>query len=223
MLYAIRRMSASAYCVTVSSMPKTSASTDAFALRRERHAATDHAARVLAQAFRDDPVSTYVWPDGNTRVARAERSFGAQLHVLGDRREIHVHPSGSSVAVWARPNEWKVPLLSGLRALPTIVRTRVGLRSLLAYQRVDALHPDEPHWYLEFAGTVPERQGEGLGQEVLAAGLTRAAAEGTPVWAWSSNRRNLAFYRRLGFVVLSEVQFAAGGPTIFPIRRDPRG
>lgn len=67
-----------------------------------------------------------------------------------------------------------------------------------------------------------KRQGKGLGGQVLTPVLDRADAEGVPVWTWSSNQRNLAFYHRYGFEVLDELPFASGGPSIYPIRREPR-
>lgn len=178
------------------------------------------AATVLARAFYDDPVLRFTFPDDATRAARSERSFGAQLRVLQDRREVHADVSFSSVAVWARPNEWEVPARDAMRLLPGFLRNRVGLRTMLAFQRLEALHPAEPHWYLEYLGTEPERQGQGLGGHVLASLLARADADGLPVWAWSSNRENLGFYHRHGFVVLDEVLLAKNGPTVYPIRRE---
>ena len=38
------------------------------------------------------------------------------------------------------------------------------LRRALAMQgQLEAHHPAEPHWYLQFVGCVPERHGRGLG------------------------------------------------------------
>lgn len=191
--------------------------------RRLERSEVGGAATVLARAFFDDPVSTFAWPDAGKRVARSERAFGTQLRVLGDRREVHVDASFSSVAVFARPDEWVVPIATTLRMLPGYLRSAVRLRALVAYTKTDRLHPDEPHWYLEYLGTDPQRQGRGLGAQVLASLLARADADGLSVWAWSSNRRNLAFYHRHGFLVLDELPLGKGGPTIFPIRREPRG
>jgi GNAT superfamily N-acetyltransferase len=136
---------------------------------------------------------------------------------------VHTDADVSSVAVWARPDEWRMPTPAVLRVTVASLRNRVRVAALLAYLRTDALHPDEPHWFLEFLGTIPERQGKGLGGQILAPTLAKADAEGIPVWTWSSNRDNLPFYHRHGFVVLDELPFAKGGPSIFPIRREPRG
>lgn len=179
-------------------------------------------ARSLAAAFYDDPVCTYAWPDDAKRLRRSERNFAAQIDVLWNRREVYTDDQCSSVAVWARPDEWEIPPKAVARVAATSLRTRLRMAALLAYLKTDKLHPDEPHWYLEFLGTVPEKQGKGLGGRVLAPVLERADEEGVAVWTWSSNRRNLAFYYRQGFVVLDELPFRKDGPPIFPIRREPR-
>lgn len=191
-------------------------------VRRVDHEEIGASAKSLASAFYDDPVCGFAWPDDGKRLRRAERMFASQLRILWNRREVHTDSDFSSVAVWARPDEWAFPAKAVARFLVTAARTRVRTAALLAYLRTDALHPDEPHWYLEFLGTIPERQGHGVGGHVLAAGLDRADEAGIPVWTWSSNPRNLPFYRRHGFVVLDELPFARGGPAIYPIRREPR-
>jgi GNAT superfamily N-acetyltransferase len=193
------------------------------AVRRAERTDIPAVARALASAFDDDPVCMYAWPDDARRARRSERSFATQVDALWDRREVYVDEGFSSVVVWARPDEWKFPARAVVRFSLAALRTRVRPSALLAYLRTDALHPEEPHWYLEILGTVPEKQGKGLGGQVLAPVLARADQEGVPVWTWSSNKRNLAFYHRHGFEVLDELPFAQGGPSIYPIRREPRG
>jgi GNAT superfamily N-acetyltransferase len=176
----------------------------------------------LARAFYDDPVCSFAYPSDSSRMRRLEIFFATQTRALWERREIHMDGDCSSAAVWARPGEWKMSIIDLFRGiLPTTLRTRPKLVALKGYLGTDRLHPDEPHWYLEFLGTVPERQGEGRGAEVLAPVLQRCDEEGVPVWTWSSNERNLTFYQRQGFDVLGRLEFVPGGPPIFPIRREP--
>ncbi|MBI2169103.1 MAG: GNAT family N-acetyltransferase [Actinobacteria bacterium] len=180
------------------------------------------AAQCLARAFYDDPVCRFVWPDDSRRAERAGRSFRRQIDALWARREVHADDDFRCVAVWARPDEWQIPTGALLKILPTWLRARVPVAALAAYIRTDALHPEEPHWYLEFLGTAPEHRGQGLGGRVIEPVLRQADEEGVAVWTWSSNRQNLAFYHRQGFEVLDELPFATGGPPIFPIRREPQ-
>lgn len=177
----------------------------------------------LARAFFDDPVCKFAYPSDSSRLRRLEIFFSTQARALWARREIQVTTDFSSAAVWARPGEWKVSLLGLLRGIvPATMRTRPKPSALRGYLGTDRLHPDEPHWYLEFLGTVPDMQGRGLGAEAMAPVLRRCDTEGVPVWTWSSNERNLTFYRRQGFDVLDRLDFVPGGPPIFPIRREPR-
>lgn len=177
----------------------------------------------LAKAFYDDPVCSFAFPSDATRLRRLEIFFATQARALWKQREIHVADDFSSAAVWARPGEWKMSMLGLLRGIvPGTLRTRPKLAALRGYLGTDRLHPDEPHWYLELLGTVPAQQGKGLGAHVLAPVLRQCDEEGVPVWTWSSNESNLAFYYRQGFEVLDKLEFAPGGPAIFPIRRDPR-
>jgi GNAT superfamily N-acetyltransferase len=188
----------------------------------ERNAVPQVAAS-LAKAFYDDPVCSFAYPGDTTRLRRLEILFATQARALWNQREIHIADDFSSAAVWARPGEWKMSTLGLLRGIvPASLRTRPKLAALRGYLGTDRLHPDEPHWYLEFLGTVPAQQGKGLGAHVLAPVLRRCDEEGVPVWTWSSNENNLPFYHRQGFEVLDKLEFAPGGPTIFPIRRDPR-
>ena len=196
---------------------------EATTIRRVERSEVANAARALAQAFEDDPVCSFAWPNDAKRLRREEHTFGVSIKALWDRRVVYADPTFSAVAVWARPDEWEIPPAAVLRVTASAIRTRLRPAALMAYLRTDALHPAEPHWYLEFLGTIPNKQGTGLGGQVLAPVLQRADEEGIPVWAWSSNRRNLAFYHRHGFEVLDELPFAKEGPPIFPIRRAPQG
>jgi len=191
-------------------------------VRRVEHEEIGASAKSLASAFYDDPVVGFAWPNDGKRLRQAELLFATQLRLLWSRREVDSDPDFGSVAVWARPDEWEFPNKIVPRYLLTAARSQVRVAALLAYFRTDRLHPAEPHWYLEFLGTVPQMQGRGLGGHVLDAGLARADETGLPVWTWSSNARNLPFYRRHGFEVLDELSFVRGGPSIYPIRREPR-
>ena len=86
-----------------------------------------------------------------------------------------------------------------------------------------SLHAQQPeHWYLSILGTDPAAQGRGIGASVLQPVLDRADADGVGAYLESSKESNIAFYRRFGFEVIGEHEFHVGGPTVWPMWRDPQ-
>jgi ribosomal protein S18 acetylase RimI-like enzyme len=89
------------------------------------------------------------------------------------------------------------------------------------FKATEHLHPVQPHWYLAVIGTAPTRRGSGFGDALMTSRLARCDVERSPVYLESSNPDNLPFYKRYGFEVTAEITLPAGGPTIWPMWRDP--
>ena len=97
---------------------------------------------------------------------------------------------------------------------------RLGEAAALA-EAMRTRRPDEPHWYLGVVATRPERQGQGLGSRVLAAMHERCDRHGLLCYLESSNPRNNALYRRLGYVE-TDVFSASDSPPLTGFARRPR-
>jgi predicted GNAT family N-acyltransferase len=93
-----------------------------------------------------------------------------------------------------------------------------GLRGL---HLLESRHPREPHFYLQFAGVAPGRQGLGIGSALLRPVLDRCDAEAMPAYLEATSPRNRAFYERHGFEVTDELVYPKGPPT-WPMWRRPR-
>jgi len=133
-------------------------------------------------------------------------------------------PDHTATAVWRSPGRWKVTGRQMVLTLPATLRALRG-RTLVAKRTLDAIeavHPEEPHWYLEILGTVPEQQGHGLGAAAMAPILARCDEEGVPAYLESTKHSNVAYYERHGFRVTSELPLPDGGPSLWPMWRDPR-
>jgi ribosomal protein S18 acetylase RimI-like enzyme len=177
--------------------------------------AADHRVVVddLLEAFMDDPVLCWVFPDSDRR-----RRYGRHFFELTARRLL---PGGlawradGGAALWAAPGRWRESFPQSLRlsiaTFPGIRRRspRVA-RGLLA---LEARHPQEPHLYLPTIGVRPDRQGRGLGSALLRPGLQYADAAGLPAYLESSSPRNVALYERHGFAVTAE-HTLPGGPAL---------
>ena len=81
--------------------------------------------------------------------------------------------------------------------------------------------PEEPLLYLSHIGVDPERQGQGLGSELMRDGLARADDQGVPTWLETSRADNAAYYGRFGFRTVVDEDAPDGGPHIWFMRRDP--
>lgn len=90
------------------------------------------------------------------------------------------------------------------------------------FEQMDSFHPKEPHWYLPLVGVEPTAQGRGFGSLLLEHTLVVGDRNRVPAYLEASNSRNVPFYERLGFKLLGKIQ-AGSSPTIYPMRRDPRG
>jgi GNAT superfamily N-acetyltransferase len=93
------------------------------------------------------------------------------------------------------------------------------LRGLATVERKHASMA--PHMYLAVLGVEPERQGLGLGSQLLRPGLELCDAEGLPAYLETGKERNLAFYGRHGFDVIDQIVLP-GGPPLWFMWREAR-
>jgi len=178
----------------------------------------------LARAFFDDPVMEFLIPDEASRHRRVAVFFEVALRLQ------HL-PHGASYtdtdraggALWDPPGHWKLPFAKILQGSPKMIAA-FGVhvpRALRVLSTIERQHPRAPHWYLAVLGTDPIHQGKGIGSATLAPILDRCDRDGTGAYLESSKQSNLAFYRRHRFEVTGEITLP-GGPTVWPMWRDPR-
>jgi ribosomal protein S18 acetylase RimI-like enzyme len=183
-------------------------------------------ARSLTAAFADDPVFAHVLPEGPGRLDRMERFFQLIAPVYQSYGHTYVSDGVEGGALWAPPGHWRIPMGRQLRlALPLLrIYGARSLQHLGDYHRLEKVHARQPpdHWYLAVLGTDPVHQGKGIGASVLEPVLELADQQGAGAYLESSKEANLAYYRRFGFEVLFEHEFHAGGPSVWPMWRDPR-
>jgi GNAT superfamily N-acetyltransferase len=196
-----------------------------------RAARRDEAAllgEVLADAFAADPVFAWLIPpqlrgrDDRLRTFFTSMSRG----YLRQGKPCYLTADASAAALWAAPGAWAMPLSQILlEAAPNglAFRGRLlrALRTQLQIERLHAGH-SQPHWYLGYLGTRRDRQGEGLGTQMLREVLVGLDTDGVPAYLESSNERNLPLYERNGFRVVGELPALGRGPTIWRMWREPQ-
>jgi GNAT superfamily N-acetyltransferase len=181
-------------------------------------------AGVLARAFHEDPVFSWVLRADAKRMRIMERGFELFLRrVWLEQEHTYTTKGVAGVAVWELPEQWRLPVGRQLRLLPAILASfgRHSPRVLRAIATIEASHPSEPHHYLAFIGVNPDWQGRGLGAALLAPVLERCDREGLPAFLEASTPRNRVLYERHGFAVMHEFRLARRAPPQWRMWRDP--
>jgi hypothetical protein len=178
----------------------------------------------LARAFYDDPVMEFLIPEEASRQRRVGVFFEVALTIQHlPQGSVYTDTDRAGGAMWDPPGHWKMRFGQILRGSPKMITAfgRKVPRALRVLSTIEREHPRAPHWYLAVLGTDPVHQGKGVGSSLLAPVLDRCDHDGTGAYLESSKHSNIAFYRRHGFEVTGEIVLP-GGPTVWPMWRDPR-
>ncbi|WP_376796204.1 GNAT family N-acetyltransferase [Thermogemmatispora sp.] len=169
------------------------------------------ACQVLGRAFQHDPLMVFVIPEERRRALLLPGLFAMTVHYCLRYGQVYASPGLEGVACWLPPGNttptFERLLSIGLRFPPL----RLGPRSLWRIGQAEryaarqhALHTHGPHWYLWALGVDPPCQGHGIGSALLRVVFQQADAHHLPCYLETQNPRNVAFYERHGFRVVSE-------------------
>ena len=195
-------------------------------VRRVGTERADDIAALLGDAFADDPLFAWLFEsaDAGERAVHMATWWRFMLLNPPPGAELHVTGDGSAAAVWHPPGWAPQPpaVVAGFRRMVESLLAERAPVALASFARFARRAPATEHWHLAAVGVTPGRQGRGLGARVLAPMLARCDRLGLPAYLESSNPRNLAFYDRLGFRRIDEVDSVDAGATLTLMWRGPR-
>jgi ribosomal protein S18 acetylase RimI-like enzyme len=189
------------------------------------------AAGALARAFSDDPFWNYVEPDAPERARELHEWFPIGVRYATRYGTVDAHANGDVVgaALWLPPGHQEMTFWRMLRT--GMLRTRRILggaatgRLTRASHALDAararLMPAGAE-YLWILGVDPAHQGRGQGAATIGIGLQRTDASRRVAYLETYKERNLAFYARHGFEVITE-EHPPAGPPFWALQRPARG
>ncbi|MFI2644740.1 GNAT family N-acetyltransferase [Streptomyces sp. NPDC018610] len=206
----------------------------------------DLVVRLLDGAFQDDPVSGWVFPEEEYRRRTHHRLMAAFADIVFAEGRIDVTEDGTACALWLSVPADAPGAADGNDAAGTSAEAdgtegaeasdgadeAVRLREAVdpANPRVEEIarlmagaHPAGPaHEYLWMIAVAPDRQGEGLGGELVRHVLDRCDREGLPAYLEASSARSTRLYERLGFTFTGPALELPDGPRMWPMWREPR-
>ncbi|MGD9101106.1 MAG: N-acetyltransferase [Anaerolineae bacterium] len=171
------------------------------------------AAHMFAKAFLVNPAYTALFPDRAERERALQRLFGAVVGYSLAYGLTHTTPAVEGAACWLPPGDTEVTLWRSLRTGLGLQRAVVRFNSqarrkfLAALAYLDEIHKREapgPHWYLWVLGVAPHCQGQGIGSRLIQPVLTQADQDGVLCYLETHAERNVVFYQRRGFQVVSD-------------------
>jgi ribosomal protein S18 acetylase RimI-like enzyme len=194
---------------------------------RERYR---EAGAVLARAFYDDPLFSWVIPDDATRLARLTWFMGLAAKYGTKYGEVETTAGAvEGNAIWLPPGDTDVPAMRMMMAGMWMAPLKLGMGPLTRFLKLmditEKLHHEavpEPHHYLMVLGVDPPRQGQGVGSALMQPVLQRADAAHLPCYLETQKEINVKLYRRHGFEVVVEDDFPDGGPHYWTMKRPAR-
>ncbi|MBU6531592.1 GNAT family N-acetyltransferase [Streptomyces sp. NPDC057245] len=184
--------------------------------------------RLLDEAFRDDPVSSWVFPGAEYRRRTHHRLMAAFADAVFADGRIDLTEDGSACALWlpVPADAGEDTGDTGPEDVPAQVRKAVdpeNERVELIARLTEDIHPSgRAHEYLWMIGVSPDRQGEGLGTALIGTVLDRCDHEGLPAYLEASSARSKVLYERLGFEFTGRALDLPDGPRMWPMWREPR-
>ncbi len=176
---------------------------------------TASVAGILTDAFRDEAGLNYWLRQGQAKQEARRRFFRAAVRdVVHPQRTLWLaQAEGDPVgaAIWLGPGQkaYNFSPLKQLQIFPllfSIAGIAGGARGTELGEKLDALHPHEPHAHLVFLGVSPHAQGRGVGSAILKETLAPLDVSGTPALLEATTERNVTLYQRHGFDIVENLR-----------------
>lgn len=181
-------------------------------------------ADVWTDAFSDDPLLRWMFPDSDGATGRRARMtlITAQRGVAHGHTYVHRTTEGIvAAASWSAPGKQFYTREDGSRLADLIIGTDPG-RAGDVFAGISEMHgyaPSQPHFLLQMIGVRESARGTGIGGRLLASVLGWVDQLDAVAYLESSNPRNVSLYERAGFEVVKEVTMPQGGPVVRPMVR----
>ncbi|MFT4245966.1 MAG: N-acetyltransferase [Micrococcaceae bacterium] len=171
-------------------------------------------AKILANAFKDDPVVADILPGKHNRVQRLTIMFGAIMRttvphsgVIDIAREAADKPI-IGVAIWENPEKSTFFWIK-VKEIPNFLKA-IGIRNIVSALSVLKIFkkysPSEKHWYLSDIAVSPNARGLGVGSALLEYRLNKIDKTALPAYLESTTAANRRLYERYGFEKVDTIE-----------------
>lgn len=186
------------------------------------------AAQVIARAFMDDPLTSFMLPFKRTRIQSLLKFFRVYGEInIKAGRGFGVGEPLQGVAFWKFPGQdsTSISVKSLGKLLPLLFTMYpVGyFRAGDVLKKIEALHmkhAPEPHFYLDNLGVLPSSQGRGLSASLIRPFLKLADEQKVPAYTDTVTKSNVPYYEHFGFRLMEEGFVEKTGITVYALKRE---
>ncbi|MEZ4865645.1 MAG: GNAT family N-acetyltransferase [Caldilineaceae bacterium] len=172
----------------------------------------------------------YLEPNYCERWATIKLLFSGMATIANHYGYVHTdgHPC-QGATVWFPPGtypltHWQM-LRAGLVKCPFVMGLSAMNRLLKLAHFTETVHAHlmqgQPYWYLLFAGVAPERQGQGIGTELVTKMHDFLDAMQQTALLEANNEQLVSYWERFGYTVQLKADVPVGGVTYWFMVRQP--
>ena len=174
----------------------------------------EKASKVLAEAFRDDPDTSVLIPDLETRVKRLPEFFRFFVRFGLNYGEVYSPTDNlEGISIWLHSSKMRMTFPRSLRSgIPRLTLKMDGptMKRFGQYgKEIENVHDEvtnTEHWFLLAIGVDPNLQGMGYARKMLDPVLARADRQNLPCYLDTDREINISIYERFGFRVVRKYE-----------------
>ncbi|MGY6552110.1 MAG: GNAT family N-acetyltransferase [Erythrobacter sp.] len=177
----------------------------------------------LAEAFQNEPAFSFILPDPDARRKTLQRAFPIITREDMKAGCVMMTAGAEAATSWRRPWHMHETRWEAIRTRLPFLRAfgpAIGRAALVGGLIREHL-PQEPCWYLHFAGCHSHYRGKGFGGAAIRAGLARADLTRAKAYLETADEANIPIYRALGFEIIQSWQ-VPDGPQFWGMMRAGR-
>lgn len=187
----------------------------------------EQAARVIAHAFVDDPLISFMLPFKATRIRTLVKFFRLYGEInIKNKRGYGVGEPLQGVAFWKFPEQesLSVSVKSLAKFLPLLFTMYpIGyFRAREILSQIDILHDKyakEPHFYLDNLGVLASARGKGLSSRLIRPFLEMADSQKVSAYTETVTAFNVPLYEHFGFQCVEQSTIPGTDITVYALRR----
>ena len=187
---------------------------------------------VAGEAFQDDPVMVFVYPDKEERKQKAQYGFYA-LYNFGLKHGLAYATSENleGITLWLPPDKvyhstWTMMRYGGFYTMRKVgLKPKVMKRTMMIFNYEEERHKElvpYDHWYFQQISVKPEEQGKGYGGLLISTMLKTIESEGLPIYVDTNTEKAMSIYQKYGFEIIEHGIIPETSIPLWCMLRQPR-